>query len=316
MSDIAMFIDSTTVMPEGFVEEHGVTVMYVPIYAGGMEYRDMVDITPEQFMTLLETSEERPSTAVPGLGEFVGFYEQLLQGHGHIVYPIPSHRLTGLYDAAIQAAEQMEGLSIVAIDPPEGWEKDVYAVRSSDPRLEERLAGVAKLKPPVIAVMNTGFASGASGLVAMAALQAMDQEGSFEQVVASMVTAKRNTNIYLVLNTLDYIVDRVGQLKAFIGTLLRIMPILTFRDGYLEDAARVRGKGQAKRRMIELLREKVGSRTIDLYVLHSLAEEEAEGLLEQARGELNVRNAWVGGIGASVSRYTGRGGLGLAFRVV
>ncbi len=316
MSDIAMFIDSTTVMPEGFVEEHGVTVMPVPIYAGGKEYRDMVDIMPEQFMSLLETSKERPSTAVPGLGEFIAFYEQLLQGHDHIVYPIPSHRLTGLYDAAIQAAEQMEGPTIVAIDPPEGWEKDVYAVRSSDPELEERLSGVAELRPPVIAVMNTGFASGASGLVAMAALQAMDQGGSLEQVIASMITAKTNTNIYLVLNTLDYIVDRVGQMKAFLGTLLRIMPILTFHDGYLEDAARVRGKGQAKRRMIELVVETVGSKTVDLYVLHSLAEEEAEELLEQARGQLTVRNAWVGGIGASVSRYTGRGGLGIAFRLV
>ena len=164
--------------------------------------------------------------------------------------------------------------------------------------------------------MNTGYASGASGLVAMAALGAMDEGNPLEEIIRSMITAKRNTNIYFILNTLEYIVDRVGQLGAFLGTLLRIKPILTFKDGILEDAARARGKTQAKRRMIELLRQKASGRPTDIYVLHSLAPDEATDLLEQARSAVNVRNAWVDGIGASVSRYTGRGGLGVAFTIV
>ncbi len=316
MPRTALFMDSTTVMPEGFIEKHGVTVMPVPIYAGGKEYRDGVDITPDEFLSLLETSKERPSTAVPGLGEFMSYYEGLLKKHHNVVYPVPSYKITGLFDAAIQAAEQVPGVTIVAIDPPEGLEKDLYALRSNDPQLEARLVGIRELTPPIIAVMNTGFASGASGLVAMAALTAMGEGRPMAEIIRSMVTAKRNTNIYLILNTLEYIVDRVGHLQAFMGTLLRIKPILTFRGGDLVDAARVRGKGQAKRRMIELLKERAGSRPVDLYALHSLAQEEAKDLLEQAKCHLNVRNSWVGGIGASVSRYIGRGGLGIAFTVL
>jgi fatty acid-binding protein DegV len=316
MKDTVLFIDSTTVLPVGFVAEHGITVMPVPIYAGGKEYRDGVDITPEEFMALLETSAERPSTAVPGLGEFVSFYEQLLQGHEHIVYPVPSLKLSGLFDAAIQAAELLERATIVAVDPPQDWGKELYALRSSDPHLEERLAGICHLRPPVIAVVNTGYASGASGLVVLPGLMAMEAGEPLAEVLRATLVAKRNTNIYLHLNTLDYIVDRVGQLQAFVGTLLNIKPILTFMNNDLVDAARVRGKGQAKRKIIELTKERVGQQEVDLYVLHSLAAEEAAELLEQARGELNVRNAWLGGIGASVSRYTGRGGLGIAFTVV
>jgi DegV family protein with EDD domain len=141
----------------------------------------------------------------------------------------------------------------------------------------------------------------------------MHEGRPFAGVLRAMIAAKRNTNIYLHLNTLEYIVDRVGQLQAFIGTLLKVKPVLTFKDDYLIDAAKVRGNRQAKRKMIELVKGRVGSRSVDLYVLHSLAAEEAAELLEDAKGALNVNQSWVGGIGASVSRYTGRGGLGIAF---
>ncbi len=313
MSETALLIDSTTVLPEGYVEQHGITVIPVPIYFDGKEYRDGVDITEEGFLSLLETLAERPSTAVPGLGEFISYYERLLQKHENVVYLVPSLRLSGLFDAAIQAAEQVPGASILAVDPPEDWQKEVCAVRSSDPGLGDQLAAVRGLTPPSIAVVNTGFASGASGLVALAALTAMDEGKPLDGVVESMVTAKTHSNIFLILATLDYVVDRVGKLRAFLGTLLRIRPILTFQDGYLEDVARVRSMGQAKRRMIEMVQQRVGDSAVDIFVLHTLAPSEAADLLEQSRRELNVRHSWVSGIGASMSRYAGRGGLGIAF---
>jgi fatty acid-binding protein DegV len=313
MPDTALLIDSTTVLPEGYVEQHEVTVIPVPIYFGGKEYRDGVDITEEDFLSLLETLAERPSTAVPGLGEFISYYERLLQERENVVYLVPSLRLSGLFGAAIQAAEQVPGASIVAVDPPEDWQKEVCTVRSSDPRLEDQLAAIRGLTPPVISVVNTGFASGASGLVALAALTAMDEGKALDRVVESMVTAKINSNIFLILATLDYVVDRVGKLRAFLGSLLRIRPILTFQNGYLEDVARVRSMSQAKRRMIEMVQQRVGGRAVDIFVLHTLAPSEAADLLEQGKRELNVRHSWVSGIGASISRYAGRGGLGIAF---
>ena len=316
MAKTALLIDSTTIMPRDVLQGYEVTVMPVPIYADGTEYRDGVDITDEEFMSFLEKLPQRPSTAVPGLGEFQSFYSQLWRDHQAIIYPTPSHRLTGLYDAAIQAAEQMEGVSIVAVDPPDAWEKDAYVIRSDDPRLKERLGDLALLEPPVLIVMNTGFASGASGLTAMAALAGSAEIKPVQEAVSSMITTKRGTNIYFILNTLDYIVDRAGHLSVFLGTLLRIKPVLTFRDGSLEDVARVRGKAKAKTKIIELLKNAAGERAVDLYVLHSLAEDEAQQMLEQAKAVLNIRNAWVDGIGASVSRYTGRGGLGVAFTMV
>jgi hypothetical protein len=48
-------------------------------------------------------------------------------------------------------------------------------------------------------------------------------------------------------------------------------------------------------------------------VLHSLAREKADGFLEQLEGELNVGSSYIDDIGSSVSRYIGRGGLGIVY---
>jgi len=309
----ALLIDSTTVIPKALIEEHGVTVIPVPIHAGGKEYRDGVDITPEELYALLETSKSRPSTAVPGLGEFLSFYNDLLETCPKIVYLAPSARLSGVFNATVQSAKQVEGAKIVAIDPPEELGEGLYTVHSDDPLLENKLAEIGRLPAPIIVVMNTDFVSGAAGLIAIEAINAINEGMSIDEVVGKIIDAKRKTGIYLILNTLEYVVDRVGELQAFLGALLRIKPILMLRDGYLEDVARVRGERKARRRMIELVGEKVGDTRIDVYVLHSLARQKAESFLEQIKGELNVGNSYIDDIGSSVSRYIGRGGLGIVY---
>jgi fatty acid-binding protein DegV len=315
LSDTTLLIDSTTVMPKEFIEEYDVTVIPVPIQADGKEYRDGVDITPEEFYSILETSKGRPSTAVPGIGEFLSFYDDLLARHSKIVYPTPSSRLTGVFNAAVQSARQVEGAQVVVIDPHEEEfrEEGLHVVRPSDPRLEDRLAEIGKLPDRVIAVMNTDFASGAAGLIAIEALEAIHKGRSIGEVVGKMIVAKRNTGLYLILNTLEYVVDRVGELRAFLGALLRIKPILTLRDGYLEGVATVRGERKARRKMIELVRERVGGERVDVYVLHSLVREKAEDFLAQIKGELNVRSSYIDDIGSSVGRYIGRGGLAIVY---
>jgi len=313
MTDTALLIDSTTVMPKDLIEERGVTVIPVPIYAGGREYRDGVDITSEEFHSMLETLKERPSTAVPGLGEFVSFYNGLLERHDKIIYPTPSSRLTGVFNAAVQAAKQVKDAQVVVIDPAEGFEEGLVIVRSKDAQIEDRLAEIRELQEPIIVVMNTDHVSGAAGLIAMEALNAMGKGKPIDKVVGKMINAKRRTGIYLILNTLEYVVDRVGELQAFLGTLLRIRPVLTVRHGYLEDVAKVRGERKAIKKMIELVKQKVGDGRIDAYVLHSLAQEKAGSFLEQIKSELNVSDSWIDDIGSSVARYIGRGGLAIAF---
>lgn len=312
MAETAILLDSTTVLPPGYIDKPDVAVIPVPIYAGGKEYRDGINLSEEQFIDLLETLPQRPSTAVPGVGEFASWYERMLQTHRHVAYPIASRHLSGLFNAAVQAAKSVPAAHVVVIDPAEGDDEGVLVVRS-DPDLDEQLARVGQLPAPTIVVMNTDFVAGGIALLAMQALDAIEQGAGLEQVLRGLIVAKRGMGLYFILSKLDYVVDRVGQLQAFLGTLLRINPVLAVQNGLIQDVAKVRGEAKAKRRMVELVQERVGERAIDAVVMHSLAPDEAQALLAQLKSQVRVRNAWIGGIGATVSRFTGRGGLGIAF---
>ncbi|MBM4430779.1 MAG: DegV family EDD domain-containing protein, partial [Chloroflexi bacterium] len=219
-------------------------------------------------------------------------------------------------NAAIQAAKQVSNARVIAIDPPREWEGDVYALYSGNVGNDDLLREIRSWPGPVITVLNSGFVSGATGLIAMAGCTAIQEGLALDVILQRMMEAKRGTGIYFILPTLDYVVDRVGHLRAFVGTLLKLKPVLAIQNGGIEDVAKVRGWGKAKSQMLDLAGQAVGDRQADVYVLHSLAESEAAALLEEVRLMRRVRNSWLGGIGCAVSRYTGRGGLGIAFLVL
>jgi len=316
MSDTTLLIDSTTVMPKALIEERGVTVIPVPINVDGKEYREGITITPKQFHLAMETSKQRPSTAVPGIGEFTSYYDRLLERHKNIVYPTPSALLSGVFNSAAQGASQVEGAKVVLVDPLDSVDDRFFAVDSQDPETGARLAEIAKWTEPTIVVMNTASVSAGCGLVGMEVCDAIQKGQPIVEIVRRMIDAKQRSGIYVVLNTLEYVVDRVGGLSVFLGTLLKLKPVLMMKGGNLVDAAKTRGERQARAKMIELVKERVGGGPIDAYVLHSFAPEKVEGFLAEVLAGLDVRTWWVDDIGCSVARYTGRGGLGLAFREV
>jgi len=169
------------------------------------------------------------------------------------------------------------------------------------------------LKGPTISVVDTGFVAAGIGVIAAQALPAMQGGRSLDQVLRTIIDAKARTGVCFILNSLDYIVDRIGKLQAFLGTLLHIVPVLAIRDGDIEDAAKVRSRAKARRVMIELLQRSVTGSPADVFVMHSLVPDEAAGLLEEVKEVVQIRHAYIGSVGCSISRYTGRGGLGLAF---
>lgn len=303
-------------LPAGFIEEHGITRIPVPIWAGAREYRDGVDIDEEGFIGLLEGSKDRPSTAVPGLGEFVSWYERVLQNHQNVIYPIASRHLSGLFNAAVQAGLGVPGASVVAIDPAEGQVDGVMPVHSDAHDLDRQLAQVADLPAPVIVVQNTDSVSGGVGLIAMRGSEAIEAGAPLDRTLAEMMTSKRAVCLHFVLSSLDYVVDRVGHLQAFFGSMLDIKPVMAIQGGLVKDVAKTHGRAKAKKQMVELAARSAGGRQVDALVLHSLALEEAEQLLSEVKATLNVRRSWITGIGCTVSRYTGRGGLGIVTAAV
>jgi fatty acid-binding protein DegV len=312
MLQVAVLIDSTTVVPSTFVNRSDVVLLPIPIHSGGREYRDGVDLSDAEFLALLESSRERPTTAVPGIGEFASYFDRMLADGQVVVYPVATRKLSGLFNAAVQAAKHI-GAHVVAVDPSSEDRDDVCSVFSDTDRWFSDLANLGSLDGRIVVVLNSALVSGATGLVAMGGLAGAVEGEPWTETVARMIRIKRSTGIFFTLSTLDYVVDRVGALRAFLGTLLRVRPILEIRDGLVAGVSRARTEAQAITLMVDLVRRRVRDAPLRVYFLHADAEESVAALSTASRSRLTVQEAYVGNCGATVARYTGRGGIGIAY---
>lgn len=281
MTKVAIVTDSTSnIPPEKAV---GLPIFTIPLHIlwEGKEYRDGVDLSPEEFYTRLESAESLPKTSQVTPEEFVAFYRPLLEQGYQILSIHLSARFSGTLNSARIAAEQLGRSSFALIDSMTGS-------------------------------MSTGWHAIQAAKAAVAGATLRECQEIAEK-------ARRCTNIFFIPATLEFLHrgGRIGWAQSFLGSLLQIKPVIETRNGGMEPVDRVRTMARAVQRVIELAQQKIGSQTpIHLAALQANAPELAAGLLQQARERLGadrVVDAFVTGISPVLGTHIGPGAIGLAY---
>ena len=92
---IALLTDSTSDLPQEFIEKHQVHVVPLSVHFGDTYYLDRVTLTPERFYKMLDTSEFYPSTAQPTFKDFSNKYNYLGTHYDSIIGVHISEALSG-----------------------------------------------------------------------------------------------------------------------------------------------------------------------------------------------------------------------------
>ena len=79
-------------------------------------YREGIDIEPKEFYELLEKTESLPKTSQPSAGEFAELYRQLAKEDPNILSIHMTSGLSGTWNSAKTAAEQVQEANITLID--------------------------------------------------------------------------------------------------------------------------------------------------------------------------------------------------------
>jgi DegV family protein with EDD domain len=236
-------------------------------------YRDGVDIMPAEFYDKLRNAGEIiPRTSQPSPGDFVETYRELAkEGSGPILSVHISSKLSGCLQSAQMAAEMLPELDITVVD-------------------SEAVAMIL-------------------GLQALVAARAAEKGASKEAILATLKADIREADSYFVVDTLEYLErnGRIGRASAFLGTILSIKPLLGMRDGVVTGLEKIRGRGKAVQRIIELIKQSAGDRKIRLSVVHSDSLEEAKGLAERLKGEVNCSELIIAELGPVVGCHAGPG---------
>ena len=278
MSPVAVVTDSTADLGE-HAAEAGIEVVPLTVSFGNEHFRDGIDLTPDEFYKRLTTSPQPPATAQPSPSAFAAVYSTLLgAGASAIVSLHCSGALSGTYNSAASAA------------------KDIDASR--------------------IEVIDTRSVSLGLGLLA---LQAADdaRRGLDRAEIAQRVRSDAlKIELYATIPSLTYLArgGRIGQLQGILGNVLRIVPIITLKDGEVAEYSKVRTFARAVDQIVEIVTTRIqGRERARVAVLHSVAPELAATVARRIEATRAPALLISEGVGPTVGTHTGPGAVGVVF---
>lgn len=207
---VKIVTDSVADIPAEVIKELGISVIPVLLRFGEETYRDGIDITTDEFYEKLVNSKVKPSTSVPSMDIFARTYAKLAEETDEILVIMLSSKLSGIYNAALQSAELVEGES----------------------RIE---------------IIDSGCAVMAQGFVVIRAAQAALAGASLDEILEIVRRDLPRAEIRAAFDTLEYLKrgGRIGRAAALMGSMLKVNPVITLKDGVVEPAGRARSRAKA-----------------------------------------------------------------------
>ena len=276
---VALVTDSTASIPPDLLEKYNIRVVPLVVVWGNESLADGVDIQPDEFYRRLQTAKVMPSTSQAAVGSFLSVYRELLDGGHDVLTVVISSKLSGTYQSAAQAREELGANGRIAI---------VDSLTTS---------------------MEMGFH-------VLEAARAAKSGASLEECRSIAEEAKKHTGVVFAVDTLEFLHrgGRIGGASRFLGTALGIKPILEVRDGKVEALEKVRTRRRSLERIANIVITRVGDRRpVRLAAVHANAPEDAAFVLEKASTVLEPIETLVSPVSPVIGTHTGPGTVGLAY---
>ena len=195
----------------------------------------------------------------------------------------------------------------------------VRSSRSTSPAVSGTVAAAEQAKQQLaerggerIHVVDSASACGGEGLVVLAANAAAARGADGAEVVEHARKAREALMMWFAIDTLEFLRKggRIGAAQAWLGSALRIKPILTVEEE-ITPVERVRTSGRAFERMVDYLRERHDDGADGWVIQHIQAPAEAERLVERGREIFGTDPVFVSEVGPVIGTHVGPGLLGV-----
>lgn len=269
---LRIITDGAGNLKEGWAEEYDIQTIPVNIHVGDKTFLQDVELSMDDFFAKVEESKKIPKTSQPTPYQFVEFIKANAQPGDTLLSINVTSKLSGTHASAVAASRELEG---------------EYKVIPFD------------------------SATGSVGMGYMCKIaREMDRAGkSLDEIVAKLTWLRDNGLLIFTLDNLEYarMSGRAGAVSAALATMLNIKPIGTLADGLLQITEKVRTRKAALNRVVELAKEKVGSKPIFLGVLHCRDPKVGIEVMEMGKKILNVKEEMMDELSISLAANFGPG---------
>jgi DegV family protein with EDD domain len=273
---VAIVTDSASDLTPQAARAAGIAVVPLAVNFGPESFRADVDLSTDEFWRRMTAPDAPfPTTATSSPGDFKAVYDRVLDAGAETIISV--HVATTL-SGSMKSAE----------------------------------IGREMLADRDIRVIDSGSASMGQGLLALMAAEMAEAGKDADEIVATLENRRSDLDVYVALDTLDYLRKggRISGAQAAVGTLLSVKPIITIRNGAVHTIDRVRTRGKARDRVIELMSARPVERVAVLYTPPADGQTFRSDLLKAIGSSIDAASVSIQPVGPSVGPHLGPGCLG------
>ena len=240
----AVVTDSTANLDQETIDKYGIKVVPIPYIIDGTEYQDGVDLTRPEFYEKMRNAKDFPTTSQPPVGEMINLYNQLAdEGYDAVISIHIAGTISGLMTTLNNLKGQLDNIKLYPIDSS-------------------------------ITEVPMGW------MVKLAARMAAQNEDA-EKIVAAVEQLKKQYDAVFVVDDLKNLAHggRLSNASAFIGTVLKIKPLLHFDKESAKIVAfeKVSSLKKAMKRAQEIIKEETDKADYPFRLLVIHANNEKRG---------------------------------------
>jgi DegV family protein with EDD domain len=278
-AETAVVCDTTAYLPLDLLAERDIKTISLYVSVDGEQERESEISDFDAFYERLRNSDSGATTSQPSIGDFLEVYEPLLAEGREVVSIHISAGISGTFEAAGQARQRL-------IDEDKGGER--------------------------LHLMDSRSAAGGMGLCTLGASTAARAGADAAGAIAKAEETRNDLKMWFAIDTLEYLRrgGRIGGARAWIGSALKIKPILTLEEE-ITPVERVRTRARSLERLRGYMRQRHESGA-DAWVVQYIQDKEtADTMVEDCHEIFGCEPAFVSEVGPVLGAHVGPGLLGV-----
>jgi len=269
--------DSTADMPSDWPEKYNIHVIPMNVIFGTSAYLDGIDISSNNFYEIVAQTGIIPKTSCPAPGQWSALIRKIARAGDDILTLHVSSKLSGSYNSAKIAAQQLIGeFNVVPFDSLSGSTSLGYMCKEA---------------------------------------RELDRLGAkFDTILQRLDFIHKNLLICFTLDSLDFAraSGRYNALKNALASLIKIKPIVYLQsDGTLKVEGISRTLLNGANKMAEAVRLRFGSRRLNVGIMYARDPQPALDFWENFKNTINYKEWILTDIGITIASHIGPGSVGL-----
>ena len=261
------------------LEKLNISCIPLKVMLGGTEYEENVNLSMDQFLSLLASTGDTPKTSQPSPQILIDLYQDALKAGEEAIYITLSSALSGTYQTAAMTCEDMESESCHVFD--------------------------------------SRNATGGQRLLVEYAVRLRDEGKSAREIVAALEEIRDKVVLFACIDTLEYLYrgGRISQTVYKLGTMAQVKPIIRVSE---EGAIEVPSKAMGMRKGMDLLCKRLEAQKPSadhkLYIMYTADRTIGQTLAQKiATKGYEIPEEQIVQVGAGIGSHIGPNACGIVY---